>query len=331
MARCLLALGSNLGDRPAILARSCARVAALSGCQLLARSRWHATAPIGGADGQDTFLNGALLVETALPPTELALALQEIETELGRERVARWDARMIDIDILLYSTAIIDTVDLIVPHPRMAVRLFVLEPATEIAGEMLHPSSGWTLSALLRHLRNSPRYVVVTAEEQPIADWLMMHLSQTIGCPVWPSADENANVHEKIDGTSVSYPIGGVELPARLSDGPPVVATWRPDALDTVAATNKKKKNFDPPALVIALDVANPRNLRAAAAAAGFVVDQETSKTKLPDGSTARRLNPVGLGPLARITVDDPATVVQETLAAVRCVWPDIQIPKSKA
>jgi len=294
----------------------------LPGCQLLVRSRWYATVPIGGIDGQNAFLNGALLVETTLQPAELASSLQEIETSLGRERIIRWDARTIDIDILLYGTAVIDTSELTLPHPRMGFRLFVLEPAAEIAGEMLHPTSGWTLAGLLAHLRNSPRYVTITAAEQPIADWLAMHLNQTLGCPVWPAAQENS-AQENIVGASVLQPAGGVEFSATRCGEPPIVATMPADAmpaatLDTLTAAKPKEKKFARPALVIALDVANLGNLRKAAEAAGFVGDK---KAKMP---SAAWLNPLGMGPLARITADDPAIVLQETLAAVRCVWPDI-------
>ena len=253
MARVLLALGSNLGDRRAILARACAEVAALPGCQLLARSRWQATLPIGGAEGQIAFLNGALLLETNRQPSALASALLEIETRLGRERLVRWDARLIDIDMLLYAAAIINTNDLIVPHPRMAFRLFVLEPAVEVAGAMLHPTSGWTLSGLLAHLRNSPRYLVVTATQQPIADWLVMHLSQTLGCPVLPTP------LEKDAGGGVSQPARGVQLPARRSGQAPLVVTMCPDSLDHLAATRQSDLRFVRPALVLALDMADPR------------------------------------------------------------------------
>ena len=367
MARCLLALGSNLGDRQAILAGSCAEVAALPGCELLARSRWHTTLPIGGAGGQQAFLNGALLVETTLQPAELAKALQKIESRLGRQRMVRWDARTIDIDLLLYSAATINTCDLVVPHPRMAFRRFVLEPAAEIAGQMLHPSSGWTLAGLLAHLRNSPRYVVVTAVEQPIADWLVMYLCQTLGCTVWPRAHEEVAVdgtiiaYDNAVGTTVSHSLGEERFPVRHSGQPPVVATMCPTALHTLTGSEAKQEDFTRPALVIALDMIKLHELRDAArdiaGAAGSVVDPKTSQSVPTERLKSSELNPVGLGlvglgptvsgptvleptklglvglgpiglgPFARITAEDPATVLQEALAAVCCVWPDIQCP----
>jgi len=303
MPRCLLALGSNLGDRHAILERACAEVAALSDCELLARSTWHTTAPIGGAGDQGAFLNGAILVETTLEPSALAAALQTIETQLGRERVVRWDARTIDIDMLLYDTQIIDTFKLIVPHPRMAFRSFVLEPAAEIAGQMLHPTSGWTIARLRDHLQKSPRYLVVTAAEKQLSEWLAAQLRQTFGCPALKR----------------EIPIAQ-QLPAASSGSPPVVATLLPSELQRLASNSFSKIEEIRPALVIILDANNPQQLLTTAAAAGFVVDSKPCQTP-----SAAEPSYLGLGPLARITAEDPATVLQEALAAVRCVWSDIK------
>ncbi len=312
--RCLLALGSNLGDRRAILAQACAAVAELSGCQLLARSCWHATEPIGGAAGQGKFLNGTLLLETSLGPQQLATALQQVETSLGRQRTERWDARTIDIDLLLYGQKVIDTVELTVPHPRMTFRRFVLEPAAEIAGPMLHPTSGWTIARLLAHLRNSPRFVVVTAAEKPIADWLVSQIRQIMDCPVIP------DFGKKIREPSISQPNRGIEFSESRRGKPPVLATLPPGEFGAWAAALVTQKYCPRPALVIAVDVAQPHKLRTVAKSAGFVVDRKKTLNE-----SAHWLDFPGLGPLARITVDDPNVVLQEAQAALRCIWPDIE------
>ncbi len=313
MARCLLALGSNLGDRHAILSQACAAVMKLDGCQLLARSRWHDTVPIGGETGQGEFLNGAILVETTVEPLELAAALQQIETSLGRQRTERWDARTLDIDMLHYGQQMIDTADLTVPHPRMSFRKFVLEPATEIAGQMLHPTSGWTIARLLAHLQNSLRYVVVASTEKPIASWLVSQLSQKLSCPVWAGASEN------LVSTGVLQPDRGIEFPDSNCGKPPVLAILSPSELGEMAVSQITQKNCLHPALVIAVDVAQPQNLRVVAASTGLVADR-----KVVQDVFANRLDYPGLGPSARITVDDPAAVLQEAEAALRCIWPDI-------
>jgi 2-amino-4-hydroxy-6-hydroxymethyldihydropteridine diphosphokinase len=172
MTRCLLALGANLGDRAKSLDNALNLISASPELQLLARSTWHETVPIGGTAGQANFLNGAALVDTTQSPELVAETLRSIEKQLGRERHIRWDARTIDIDLLLYGDKIVDTADLQIPHPRMSIRQFVLVPAAEIAGEMLHLTSGWTIAALSSHWSNSPRTVAIAGKDPELSQWL---------------------------------------------------------------------------------------------------------------------------------------------------------------
>lgn len=178
MTRSLLAVGANLGDRAATLRKALELIAALPSTQLLARSTWHETVPVGGPEGQASFYNGAILVETPLAPHDLAAAMQDIERQLGRERLVRWDARTIDIDLLLCGDQIVDTADLQIPHPRMSFRQFMLAPATEIAGEMVDPTSGWTISALLHQLRTGPRTLAIVAHDTNLRKWLETELTR---------------------------------------------------------------------------------------------------------------------------------------------------------
>ncbi len=166
MPVCLIGLGSNQGNRQATLESAAARLAAHPQINLVARSAWHETAAVGGPAGQADFLNGALRIETSLGPHELLACLQEVETQLGRRRAERWGPRPIDLDLLLYGELVLDTPGLVVPHPRLAFRRFVLEPASEVAHAMLHPTIRWSIARLLEHLDTSPRYVAVTG---PIA------------------------------------------------------------------------------------------------------------------------------------------------------------------
>ena len=162
MPRCLIALGANLGDRKATLSEALKRLDATQGMSIVSRSTWLETRPIGGPGGQPPFLNGAAILETSLDPESLARRLQQIETDLGRRRLVRWDARAIDLDVLLYADVVIETPQLVVPHPRMAVRRFVLEPAKEIAGDWIHPTIGWTIEQLWRHLTSATPYLAIT-------------------------------------------------------------------------------------------------------------------------------------------------------------------------
>jgi 2-amino-4-hydroxy-6-hydroxymethyldihydropteridine diphosphokinase len=127
----------------------------------LRQSSYHSTNAIGGPDGQQAFLNAALLVETTLGPAALLEWTQKIEKEMGRERLVRWGPRRIDIDILLFGTAEVRSPPLEIPHPRMTCRPFVLLPAVEIAPQMEHRPTGWTIAKLVQHLQESPKLLAV--------------------------------------------------------------------------------------------------------------------------------------------------------------------------
>jgi 2-amino-4-hydroxy-6-hydroxymethyldihydropteridine diphosphokinase len=168
----LFAFGATLGERDTTLDVSLAALARLPKTTLIARSTWHETEPVGGPPGQPRFLNGAILLDTAIAPQSLATELRRAETQLGRRRHIRWDARNIDLDLLLYGGQSVATPDLQIPHPRMAHRRFVLDPACEIAGEMIHPPSGWTLAALRRHWHANPRTISIQSADTALASWL---------------------------------------------------------------------------------------------------------------------------------------------------------------
>ena len=166
MAQCLIGLGSNLGDRAALLDAAIAMLDGLVGTTVVARSRYHETSPVGGPAGQDAFLNGAVLVETALTPDRLLTEIGTIERNLGRQRVERWGARAIDLDLLLFDDLVVDTGRLQLPHPRMAWRRFVLVPACEVAPAMPHPKIGWTVAQLLKHLDTARTYIAIAGPVQ---------------------------------------------------------------------------------------------------------------------------------------------------------------------
>jgi 2-amino-4-hydroxy-6-hydroxymethyldihydropteridine diphosphokinase len=129
--------------------------------RLLAHSHAYETRPVGGPPDQPRFLNAAAVVETDLQPEPLLDALLRIEAELGRQRSERWAARAIDLDLLLYEQQLLISPRLVLPHPRMAWRRFVLQPAAEVAGGWLHPPTGWTIARLLEHLDTTANYVAV--------------------------------------------------------------------------------------------------------------------------------------------------------------------------
>jgi 2-amino-4-hydroxy-6-hydroxymethyldihydropteridine diphosphokinase len=129
--RAFLGLGSNLGDRLTTLQRGTDLLGERHGIRLRRSSRVYATDPIGGPE-QPEYLNAVLEIETTLDPYGLLDACRVVEDALGRERVEHWGPRTIDVDVLTFGDAEIDEPDLIVPHPRMHERGFVLVPLLEL-------------------------------------------------------------------------------------------------------------------------------------------------------------------------------------------------------
>ena len=163
MATALVALGSNLGDRRENLDRAVQELSDAPTVEVVAVSTYHQTAAVGGPQGQPAFLNAAARLRTALDPEALLGELQAIEQRLGRVRHEHWGPRTVDLDLLLYDEVRLETPRLTVPHPRMAFRRFVLEPAAEVGGELLHSPTGWTVAGLLEHLNTAKPYGVVLA------------------------------------------------------------------------------------------------------------------------------------------------------------------------
>lgn len=161
MARCLVAFGSNLGERRGHLDRALELLGFMPGIRLLGVSRYRETVPIGGPAGQPPFLNGACLVETDLAPHDLLGLLQAVEASLERERVVRWGPRTVDLDLILYDGMVVESERLTVPHPRMTTRRFVLEPSAEIAADLTHPTSGCSVGELLENISEPHPYVAV--------------------------------------------------------------------------------------------------------------------------------------------------------------------------
>ncbi|MCE7073476.1 2-amino-4-hydroxy-6-hydroxymethyldihydropteridine diphosphokinase [Dyadobacter sp. CY327] len=132
-----LSLGSNLGDRQAVLALAREQIANRVGI-ISSESSVYETEPWGLAD-QPAFLNQVIRVETALAPEEVLRIILDIEHELGRVRYERWGARVIDIDLLYYNALLLNSARLTLPHPRLQDRLFNLIPLVEIAPDYINP------------------------------------------------------------------------------------------------------------------------------------------------------------------------------------------------
>lgn len=146
-----LGLGSNLGDRQKYLQKAVEYIQK-SAIELVAESSIYETSPIGYTE-QPNFLNMVVKIKTILEPNELLLFIQKIEAKLHRKRKIHWGPRTIDIDILLIDHYVIHTENLIVPHPSMIERLFVLIPLAEIYGGQI-PGETAKIKDIIKELGN---------------------------------------------------------------------------------------------------------------------------------------------------------------------------------
>jgi 2-amino-4-hydroxy-6-hydroxymethyldihydropteridine diphosphokinase len=142
-----IALGSNLGNSQQTLEEALQTLDKIEGIKLKKYSSWYQTAPIGPE--QPDYINGCALLEVDLEPLQLLKTLLKIEDQFGRVRQERWGARTLDLDLILYGNLILNTPDLIIPHPRMNERAFVLIPLGEIAPNLIDPQSNLTIFQLL--------------------------------------------------------------------------------------------------------------------------------------------------------------------------------------
>ena len=154
--RAFVGLGSNLGDREGTIARAVDLLSAAAGVDVVAVSQLRKTEPWGPVE-QPVYLNGAIELETELPPRALLDVLLAVEQALGRDRTGeRWGPRTIDLDLLLYDEVELDEPGLSVPHPRLHERRFALEPLAELAPDAVVPGRG-RVSELLAALDGEGR------------------------------------------------------------------------------------------------------------------------------------------------------------------------------
>ncbi len=131
MVRAFLSLGSNMGDRKSYIDKAVEKIKDIPGCTYIDQSKIYETKP-WGYEEQASFLNICVSIDTVLEPHKLLKHLQTIEIDLNRVRKIHWGPRTIDIDILLFDDIICEEDDLIIPHPRMKDRAFVLIPLYDL-------------------------------------------------------------------------------------------------------------------------------------------------------------------------------------------------------
>jgi len=146
-----IGIGSNLGDKPSNCRYSIDQIDILPGCHVIARSTLFKTEP-EGITGQPWYVNCIAQIITTKGPFELLKGLMSIESAMGRVRRKRWEARILDLDIILFGQEIRKTHNLIIPHPLMHKRRFVLEPLVQLMPNLVHPVFKLTVRELLNNL-----------------------------------------------------------------------------------------------------------------------------------------------------------------------------------
>lgn len=197
-----IGLGSNLGDRRALLESAVAALSVTPGLSLESVSSFEPTAPVGGPEGQGEFLNAAVVLESELDAPALHRRLRELETEAGRVRHVRWGERTLDLDLLLFGDQVHCSAELTLPHPRMPVRRFVLAPLAEIAPELVDPMTGRTILDLLAHLDRRPSYLALDGNDPQLTSAVFRELTTALRAeplaadalevPSWPVAHSPA-------------------------------------------------------------------------------------------------------------------------------------------
>ena len=149
-----LMLGGNIGDRMGYLRRAVELLSCDVG-SVIDMSSVYESEP-WGFDCKQWFMNQAVVIETKLSPLNLLKNIQRIEKTLGRRLTnSGYQARTIDIDIILYENLVINTPELVIPHPRMAERMFVLQPMAELSPNLKHPILHHTMAKLKEHCRDA--------------------------------------------------------------------------------------------------------------------------------------------------------------------------------
>ena len=146
-----IGIGSNLGDKLFNCRYSIDRISQLPECHVTACSSLFKTEP-EGVTGQGWYANCVVEVTTSQSPAQILTSLMGIESSMGRIRKKHWEARIIDLDILLFGQEIIESNDLVIPHPLLHKRRFILEPLVQLAPDLVHPVLKTTIRQLLNQL-----------------------------------------------------------------------------------------------------------------------------------------------------------------------------------
>jgi len=151
---CYIGIGSNLGNALKNCQHAVESLSLTAGVEITRVSPFYKTEPVG-IENQNMFINAVVEIRTVLSARNLFQALQSIEKDMGRDREVKGGPRIIDLDLLFYGQEVIQDADLIVPHPEIQRRRFVLEPICEIASYLIHPDFGVSMRGLKDRLTDN--------------------------------------------------------------------------------------------------------------------------------------------------------------------------------
>jgi len=328
MPLCLIALGSNLGDRSRALEEAVARLGRCRELRLVATSPWVETRAVGGPPGQPPYLNAAAVLETSLGPEAVLGLMQGMEQEMGRQRGERWAPRTIDLDLLLYDQVVRSGPPPVLPHPRMAWRRFVLEPAAAVAGEMIHPEIGWTVRRLLEHLNTPPCYLAICGVAGSGKTSLARQVAQESGARLLAAPSTPGNAWEWLAEVARVLEAGHAERQAR---DPATLSDFWLDASAAAARLSLPATQWEShragweairaravrPRLIVLLETPAEEVLRRLGSRPGGVAwtADQVQRTAAAIVQTAAA---PGQGPLLRLSGADPETAISEVLAAIQ-------------
>ncbi|TWU38457.1 2-amino-4-hydroxy-6-hydroxymethyldihydropteridine diphosphokinase [Novipirellula artificiosorum] len=215
LAQCLVSFGSNLGDRDRVIAEAARRVARSPIVKSFTASRLFETPPIGGPEGQEPFLNAVAAIDTAHSAREILGLLQGIEHDLGRQRRKRWDARSIDLDVVMHGQLVGAATALIVPHPRYTARQFVLQPACDVAEHYRDPRFGWTIRQLTTHLSAGSASMSLIGGDESTRQNLCKRLENDHGIRTFAAEIDLSGLSESLPWISQTVPALPIDCPDR--------------------------------------------------------------------------------------------------------------------
>jgi len=243
MSRTLISLGANLGNVRETMSYAKRMLVDQFPSGKLQFSHLYRTPAIGGPQDQGDFLNAVVAIESDSSVWHVWETIKKIESDLGRRRFQRWEARRIDIDVLLHDDLRIWTPHFKIPHPRMCMRSFILQPAAEVASDWFDPVSSMTIGALLQHLHQPNSFALLTSDGQLQEQFKRLIQSSSIDCPVhWLLVHSREFQPDRIESLNAKLVVAVVSTPD------PETVQWEDYARDWAIAFGMQTDPTTPPA-----------------------------------------------------------------------------------